>query len=160
LSGTLADSQLSGNVPRLDASQTFTGTQNFNPASGPPFTVGSSTVVANLNADLLDGLDSSDFWKPTGNAGTTAGPHFLGTTDNQALELKVNSVRALRLELNAHGAPNVIGGAPINSAAPGVVGATIGGGGATNYFGNIYSNQVDADFGTVGGGADNRVQGD
>jgi trimeric autotransporter adhesin len=160
LSGTLLDSQLSGNVPRLNASQTFTGTQNFSPASGAPFIVNSSTVVANLNADLLDGLSSSDFWKATGNAGTTAGTHFLGTTDNQAVELKVNNVRALRLEPNTQGAPNVIGGAPSNFAAPGVVGATIGGGGAMNYFGSIYSNQVDADFGTVGGGARNAIQSD
>ena len=32
------------------------------------------------------------------NAGTTAGTNSPGTTDNQALEFKVNSARALRLE--------------------------------------------------------------
>jgi hypothetical protein len=43
------------------ASPTFTGTVTFNPSSGPPFTVGNSTKVANLNADLLDGFDSTAF---------------------------------------------------------------------------------------------------
>lgn len=43
------------------ASPTFTGTITFNPASGPPFNVGSNTKVPNLNADLLDGLDSTAF---------------------------------------------------------------------------------------------------
>src|SRR5262249_10813567 len=61
----------------------------------PPLKVNSSAKVTNLNADQLDGLDSSGFWKTGGNAGTTAGTNFLGTTDNQALEFKVNGQRAL-----------------------------------------------------------------
>lgn len=86
-------SSLSSNV-----NQTFAGTVAFSPSSGPPFTVRSSTTVANLSADLLDRLHSSAFWQFSGNAGTTSGVNFLGTTDNQALELKVNGIRALRLQ--------------------------------------------------------------
>ena len=52
------------------AAPTFTGTVNFNPASGPPFTVGSSVKVPNLNADLLDGLDSSAFVRKIGDTMT------------------------------------------------------------------------------------------
>ena len=48
-------------------------------------------------------------WSLTGNAGTTPGTNYLGTSDNQALELKVNGRRALRLEPNAT-SPNLIGG--------------------------------------------------
>src|SRR5262249_50582930 len=40
---------------------------------------------------------SNSVWKLNGNAGTTAGVNFLGTTDNQALELRANNTRALRL---------------------------------------------------------------
>lgn len=49
------------------AAPTFTGTVTFNPASGPPFTVGGNTKVPNLNADLLDGLDSSAFVRKSGD---------------------------------------------------------------------------------------------
>ncbi len=88
-------------------------------------------------------------WSLTGNSGTTPGTNFLGTTDNQALEFKVNGQRALRLEPNAT-SPNLIGGYSGNSVNAGVVGATIGGGG---YSGVI--NQVTANYGTVGGGSGN-----
>jgi hypothetical protein len=53
--------------------------------------------------------DTTTFWSLTGNAGTNPGTNFLGTTDNQALEFKVNNARALRLEPNAT-SPNIIGG--------------------------------------------------
>jgi hypothetical protein len=87
------------------------------------------------------------------------GTLLLGTTDNQPLELKVNGTRALRLEPNTSGGPNIIGGSPNNSVAPGIVGATVGGGGALSYLGNAYANQVSGDFGTVGGGANNTSSG-
>jgi len=81
-------------------------------------------------------------WSLTGNAGTT-GANFLGTTDNTALELRVNGQRALRLEPNAT-SPNIIGGHRGNVISPLVVGGTIGGGGKS-----IFVNSVGADYGTV-----------
>jgi hypothetical protein len=105
-----------------------------------------------------DGSGLTNVWKLSGNAGTTPGTHFLGTTDNQALELKVNGARALRLEPTA-GTPNLIGGSSANfvqAASPGtpnpVVGATIGGGGAAGK-----ANRVEGAFGTIGGGINNRT---
>jgi hypothetical protein len=86
-------------------------------------------------------------WSLTGNSGTTPGTNFLGTTDNQALELKVNGARALRLEPGA----NLIGGVSGNGATAGVIGAVIGGGG------NIVPNRVTDDYGIVGGGIANRA---
>jgi hypothetical protein len=97
-------------------------------------------------------------WKTTGNSGTTPPAHFLGTTDNQPLELSANGHRALRIEPNTNGAPNLIGGAPVNFVLPSVVGATISGGGATNYFGAMISNSVNRDFSTIGGGMNNTVE--
>jgi hypothetical protein len=64
LTGTLSDARLSGNVARLDLPGTFSGIPNFNgglSGSTAPFVVDSTTRVANLNADLLDGADSSAF---------------------------------------------------------------------------------------------------
>jgi hypothetical protein len=58
--------------------------------------------------------------------GTTLGD-FLGTTDAQALELKVNGQRAFRLEPTTN-SPNLIGGWSGNSVDAGVFGATINGG--------------------------------
>jgi hypothetical protein len=114
----------------------------------PPLLVNSSVKVTNLNADLLDGLDSAGFWKLGGNASTTPGTDFLGTTDDAALELKVNGQRAFRLEPNAT-SPNVIGGS-VNLASGGAVGATIGGGGQAGF-----PNTVNASLGTIGGGQNN-----
>ncbi len=99
-----------------------------------------------LDMDYLGGR----FWYLGGNAGTVAGTHFLGTADNQPLELKVNGGRAFRLEPNASLAPNVIGGAAYNVVGAGVVGATIAGGGSVA---NLYTNQVLANYGTIGGGS-------
>jgi hypothetical protein len=83
------------------------------------------------------------------------------------LEIKVNGLRALRLEDNGDstldpgttpdGAPNVIGGSPRNFVGAGIVGATIAGGGATNFNGVTYPNSVLSDFGAVGGGYSNRI---
>ncbi|MBI5799858.1 MAG: tail fiber domain-containing protein [Verrucomicrobia bacterium] len=104
----------------------------------------------------LTGL-TTVLWKAGGNSGTTAGTHFLGTTDNIALELKANSVRALRIEPNTSSAPNLIGGAPVNSVSSGVVGATIGGGGASSFNGTAITNIVKAHFGVIGGGGANGI---
>jgi hypothetical protein len=164
--GPVADAQLSGNIPRLNGNFTVTGTANFNPASGAPFAVGSNTKINNLNADLLDGLDSTAFWKLVGNGGTTPGINFLGTTDNQALELKVNSSRALRLEPKPSDAPNFIAGASVNVVSTGTVGAAVGGGGAAGYpellpplggFVNVGANQIGSDFSAIGGGGNNTI---
>jgi hypothetical protein len=94
---------------------------------------------------------AGSYWALSGNAGTTAGTHFLGTTDDQALELHVNGSRALRLEPNAT-SPNLIGGHSGNSVTEEVVGAAIGGGGIG---GN--ANRVTDNYGTVGGGTNNQA---
>lgn len=108
-------------------------------------------------------------WTLAGNRGTTPATNYVGTSDNQPLELKVNGQRALRLEpppvanaaAVARGSSNVILGSPFNSVPPGVTGATIGGGGISDSdpVGVPSANQVFNDGGTVGGGRRN-VAGD
>jgi hypothetical protein len=92
------------------------------------------------------------FWKADGNAGTTPGTHFLGTTDNQPLEFKVNGQRALRLEPKPFGAVNLIGGFAGNFVSSLVNGSTIGGGGMAGG-----SNAVFGRFATIGGGRSNAI---
>jgi len=92
---------------------------------------------------------SSNNWSLTGNAGTTPGTNYLGTSDNQALEVKVNSQRVFRFEPNTT-SPNLIGGYSGNSITSGVYGATLSGGGAVGYL-----NRVTDAYGSIGGGAVN-----
>jgi hypothetical protein len=117
---------------------------------------GNGSGLSNVNAGTLGGLGSSNFWTTAGNAGTTGTANFLGTSDNQALEIRVNGVRALRLEPKASGQPNLIGGSPNNFVAPGTLGSVIGGGGTTN--GGAFTNSISSQFGAIGGGAGNTIQ--
>jgi len=104
-----------------------------------------------LDADRLDGFSSEDFWRVTGNAGTTAGVNFLGTTDNQAFELKVNNSRGFQI-LPAV-TPNLVGGFSGNSVLGGVTGAHIGGGGEPGF-----PNAISDNYGTIGGGSGHAIQ--
>src|SRR5438876_584011 len=90
-------------------------------------------------------------WSTTGNLNATPDTHFLGTLDTNALELRVSNGRVLRLEPNPT-SPNMIGGYSGNFVTPGLAGATISGGGQANA-----TNQVTAQFGTIGGGKANTV---
>jgi len=112
------------------------------------------------DADTVDGQHASAFtlagtsWSLTGNAGTDPAVDFLGTSDNQALEVKVNNARALRLEPNA-ASPNLIVGYSGNWVASGTFGAVIAGGGQS---GNL--NRVVDHMGVVGGGQNNQAGSD
>ncbi|MFL5891590.1 MAG: tail fiber domain-containing protein [Solirubrobacterales bacterium] len=98
-------------------------------------------------------------WSLSGNAGTSAS-NFLGTTDSQPLNLRVNDARALRLEPASDGtnqSPNVIGGIADNAVTPGVHAATIAGGGRGDAADAASANRVTDNEGTVGGGANNQA---
>ncbi|MFZ0826635.1 MAG: hypothetical protein WAO02_04355 [Verrucomicrobiia bacterium] len=112
---------------------------------------GNGAGLTGVNALTLDGLGANNFWQLTGNAGTTAGLNFVGTADNQPLEVHVNGQRAFRVEPDGSGyvAPNVIGGS-LNYDTNSAYGATIGGGGGT-----LGPNSVTASFGTIAGGVHN-----
>ena len=136
---------------------TVTSTINFNPPSGAPFTVGNQNLVGGLNADFLDGWHSTHYWQLGGNSSVGAGD-FIGTTANQPLEFKVNSQRAMRLEPTpTNGAVNLILGSPGNVADPGVVAATIGGGGTMDYYGSPEINRVRASYATIAGGVGHTI---
>ena len=90
-------------------------------------------------------------WSLTGNAGTNPSTNYLGTSDNQALELRVNGQRAIRLEPNST-SPNILGGYSGNTITAGVYRATIAGGGESSAL-----NIVTDIGGTIGGGRANTV---
>jgi hypothetical protein len=119
---------------------------------------GNNVTLSTNGQTLTIAATGGQNWSLSGNSGTTPGTQFVGTTDNQPLELHVNGQRALRLEPNSSSAPNLIGGSSGNWVASGTAGATIGGGGAANYYGGVFSNSVASDFSTVAGGEQNAIQ--
>lgn len=183
--------QLSGTISSANLSGVYSGpvtfgnaNNNFNGAFA-----GNGANVTNVDAATLGGLSAANFWKTTGNAGTTPGANFVGTTDNQPLELSANGQPALRLipDASTNNSPDIIGGSPTNAVTPGVVGATVSGGGmntigpaslfsTNNPYGDLgaypslgasystisggYLNQIQAGatFSTVAGGALNTIQ--
>ena len=118
-------------------------------------------------------------WSLTGNEGTTVGSNFVGTTDNTALEIRVNGQRALRIEPDSS-SPNIIAGHANNATSGAYWGIVIGGGGqsgaacgqsgtqpcsnrAYGYFSTIgggIGNEINALYTTVGGGRSNTANGD
>jgi len=93
---------------------------------------------------------AGSFWSLTGNAGTNPASNYLGTSDNQAFEMRVNGQRALRLEPGNYSTINVIGGYSGNTITSGAYSATISGGGASGIV-----NRVTDGNGTIGGGVFN-----
>ena len=117
---------------------------------------------------------SGSYWTLTGNTGTNPNANFLGTTDNVTLTLRVSNTVAYRIvpavDGNGNFAPNLIAGSISNTVAPGVYGAAIAGGGASNtvktsfsFIGGGYSNTIGlnpdhdyfSDYAFIGGGAYN-----
>ena len=119
---------------------------------------GNGVGLTGVNAALLGGLSSANFWRTNGNTGANpANGAFLGTTDTNALEFRVNGQRVLRIEhaTNAFSySPNLVGGYSGNIVSNGFAGTTIGGGGDLSL-----PNRVGNDFATVVGGQGNTAIG-
>ncbi|MFN8628465.1 MAG: tail fiber domain-containing protein [Candidatus Binatia bacterium] len=115
---------------------------------------GSGTISANFGTTagtIARGDHSHDtrYWSRDGD--NTGADDFLGTTDNDPLEFRVNSERALLLDPTGESV-NVIGGVGDNTFTAGATGATIGGGGRVGD-----TNRVTDNYGTVGGGYGNKA---
>ena len=140
---------------------------------------GPLSVVGSVNATSFsgDGSGLSNIWKITGNAGTTPGTNFIGTTDTQALEIRVNNTRAIRIEPNVFTggtSTNIMLGSSTNVAGGGpyIIAATVAGGGSTAMTcldpssSQVYptytrscANIASSYYSTVGGGASNLSEG-
>jgi hypothetical protein len=150
---------LSGTLPMSSLSGTYGGAVSLtNP--GNSFT-GNGAGLIGVNAATVGGLSAGNFWKIGGNNGVPTGSNYIGNNDNQYLDIHANGVRVFRLRLMTDGlgvftnAPNVLGGSSVNLTAQNVVGAVIGGGGGNDTNGVAHANEVEADFGVIGGGLGN-----
>ena len=108
-------------------------------------------------ACAADDAGPANAFVQSGNAfGATA---VLGTTDNNALDVRVNNSRVMRFEPMI--SPNVVGGHVENVVDAGVRGAVIAGGGILQGTDPVYGaaalNRVTDHYGVVGGGANNRA---
>jgi hypothetical protein len=160
---------LSGTVPAASLAGVYgSGVSFTNP--GNSF-IGNGSGLSGVNATTLGGLGAAAFWKTTGNSGTTPGANFVGTTDNEPLDLFANGQAVLRLipDISTNDSPDIIGGSQSNAVTSGLVGVTIGGGalnsiGASapigiNPFGDMSSYPaIGASYALVGGGFLNQIQ--
>src|SRR5688572_24357591 len=94
------------------------------------------------------------YWTLSGNSGTIGGTHFIGTTDAQPLDFRINNSRVLRLDY-VNASPNFIGGYPLNTIGPGLSGAFIGSGGREGQI-----NEVNANYAAIVGGYGNTAGGE
>jgi hypothetical protein len=143
-------SQVGGTVTNLAVGVTnglFTTTLDF----GGVFTGNPAWLAISVRTNGMGGFTSLN---PLQNLTPTPYASYSANAGN------ANNLAGLSVQPNANsGAPNLIGGSPDNFVSSGVIGATIGGGGATNiHYGpasHQYTNSVTGSFGTVGGGAVN-----
>ncbi|HXA44573.1 MAG TPA: hypothetical protein VNZ25_03630 [Candidatus Angelobacter sp.] len=165
---TASATGLEGTIPSGELGGTYGNPVTFNNTSDS-FS-GNGSGLTGVNASLLDGLTPANFWQTTGNAGTTPGPNYAGTSDDEPFDLDSYGSRGFEITYAARSsiyfvyhqyAMNVNAGYWGNSISAGVIGATIAGGG--DEAGGLvlgggltsYANSVTNDFGAVGGGYSN-----
>jgi len=126
------------------------------------------TLSGTFNGAFNGTAGASNAWQLTGNSGTTSGVNFLGTSDNEPLQLRANNTIGWQLQYasatigSGFGAStmsgvNLIGGLG-NTISNGVIGGTVAGGGyawrnALTH--QNYPNVVGGSWGAIGGGANN-----
>jgi hypothetical protein len=143
LLGSLSAAQLSGTV----ANGVLPGSPSFSGTVTAVSLIGNGAGVTNVNAASLSGLNATNFWQLGGNAVSSG--QFLGSTNNQPLELWANNSRGLRLQPTP-GAVDVIGGTA-NSIFSNTTASVIGGGSNNTI-------AVLSDYSVVAGGTGNVIQ--
>lgn len=118
------------------------------------YSAGTGLSLSGTTFSLNSTYVSDNYWAQGGNAGTNPATEFVGTTDNTALEFKVNANRAMRIEPGSP-VPSILGGYLSNEIGAGVIGAFVGGGGNPDDGGSRKFNKVWDHFGTIGGGVGN-----
>lgn len=143
---SLNASNLSSGVVPLARLSGLTGSE-FDPAAWQQ-----ATNLSGGDAASLNGSSANHFWQLGGN--NVAAGQFIGSTNNEPVEIRVGGQSALRLEPAQKSSPNVIGGSGFNTTSNGSWGVTIAGGGQYGF-----PNNVTVNAGAIGGGYGNTVSG-
>jgi len=158
-SGAITSSKLAGGS--VGAVQINSAEVQRRVASTAP--VGSYITAINSDGSVTTSALSTD-WKLGGNSGTTAGTDFVGTTDSQALEFRVNNGRMLRLEPGYKVVVGVDGSSSnsVNSFGSSVLGGLlndIGASGEQSVIAGGYDNDISdrVSWGAIGGGFLNKI---
>ncbi|HEX2836854.1 MAG TPA: hypothetical protein VHN77_01870 [Phycisphaerales bacterium] len=163
--GTIPDARMASNVVRTNFSNSFTGTNVFT-----GFTTFSGAVQSTNPASVYigDGSGLNGLWKMGGNSATDPATHFIGTTDGQPFNVRVDNRRTVTISpaYGTYGPEPIFTaqanhGADTNFITPGLLGATICGGGLNTYnnatLGETVRNSVLSHLGTVVGGFGNKI---
>lgn len=121
------------------------------------YAIYSASTRPSYFAGPVNFADGFGGWELTGNAGTTAGTNFIGTTDNTPLEFRVENSGTVKnsLILNANGS--------IQHDNPSVGGSYVAGDARGINAVDLQSNRehnnsvASGDYSVVGGGSDNRA---
>ena len=122
-----SSSNLLGTLPAASLGGTYGSAVTLNNA-GNSFSgsfAGNGTGVTNVNAAALDGLNATNFWQLGGN--NVAAGQFLGSTNNQPLEIRVGGVRAGWIS-PSNGLPDIVFGPAQNSISNTTAASSILGG--------------------------------
>ena len=145
----------------------------FGSLAGAPSATGPSAddgfVLADAEGDLVKRSFSATLeesaWLLEGNAGTTPGTNYVGTSDAEALHIYVNGGADNALILNANGSvQHLTGGNPRGEGAVDLQGSTIASGndvasGDESFLGSGWRNGVSGQRAVVVGGAQNGASG-
>jgi len=163
---------VAGTVKATGFSGSGSGLTDLSGSALLPGSIGEWAIAGDsiTSAHIIDGTISSEdatpnaFWRATGNTDTVPGTHFLGTTDDQPLEFRVNNHAGLRLGFSyASGiSMNLVGGYWSNRISQTATGSTIAGGGGQDYDliadrWVFYPNEVDSSYAAIGGGYGNSI---
>ncbi len=113
-----------------------------------------NSSIRQINSDgtvacETDDAGGSTGWALTGNAGTTPGTDFIGTTDSQDFIIKVDNTQTMHFDASSQ---NIILGQPTNTMSFETRNSVIGGGGGNT----INTNNISTDM-TIAGGNSNTI---
>ena len=145
---SVAASGISGALPSASLAGNYSGVVSLSNASN--VFSGDGSALTNVVASSLSPALANSYWQIGGNAGVPSN-RYIGTTDYQPIELRVNNAPAVRIFPTTPNWPNLVSGASNNYIQSDVTASSVAGG-----RGNGVSDVSGGSF--IGGGSTNVIQ--